>query len=139
MSNLFPDFLETPEQYDRAAAHWMKSWNELHVIDRAAGGWIAPWFAPDLNFRDGNPIFSAVSHRLRRGIRIIQHAPTSDDAEFQFWLDTFGDPDSDECIDELVIALALTDATAELAGAAMGDWIAGRPVAAPAILFATTD
>src|SRR5262249_60301981 len=63
---------------------------------------------PD-SLRDGNPIFSAFSPTLRRGVRVIQHPPTLNTLEFEFWLDTFGgrliDPAS---IYELVIACALS-------------------------------
>ena len=54
---------------------------------------------------DGNPIFSAYSPTTRRGIRVIQHLPTTDEIGISYWLDTLGDPLTDpENIRELVIA-----------------------------------
>lgn len=73
---------------------------------------------------DGNPIFSAWSPRERKGIRVIQYAPTSGGLEFDHWLDTFGgrlgDPDT---VRTLTIACALSEEAAQRALELMNAWV----------------
>ena len=71
--------------------------------------------------RDGNPIFSAVSPTLRRAVRIIQHEPSSDELELEYWLHTF---QGDEAISELVISCALSEQAEREAGELIRAWIA---------------
>jgi hypothetical protein len=70
--------------------------------------------------RDGNPICSAVSRSLRRGVRVIQHEAEGVAPEFTFWWDSSGDA---EPIAELVIALATTDSNVRLAAQFMRVWM----------------
>lgn len=97
---------------------------------RIYSDWSYPWIstgAPDL--LDGNPIFSAVSHSKRRGVRIIQHEPTSNKLEIQAWTDLVGgkliDPDA---VEELVISCALSDAAAEFAAAIIERWVERKSI-----------
>ncbi len=119
------DFLNDETEYRRAETYWNQLWTRIDPLPKRAFGWVTPWVgtgSPSL--LDGNPIFSAYSLRLRKGIRIIQHAPTEDQLELAFWLDTFGGPVTDpESIRELVIACALSDVAAIEANSLMSRWV----------------
>jgi hypothetical protein len=116
---LFPRFLDDPEEYTKATDYWRQLWEHVHFRART---WRQPWLADAL--RDGNPMFSAVSDQMRKGVRVIQHPPSRAGTEFVVWLDTFGgsltDPDS---ISELVISCALSDSTAIRAIEVMNSWV----------------
>jgi hypothetical protein len=54
---------------------------------------------------DGNPIFTALSRSLGRGVRIIQEEPGDGQVDLDWWLDyAFGDRDDPEAVRELVVA-----------------------------------
>lgn len=129
----FPRFLTDPGEYERAVDYWIDLWGRLDPPARCFNDWSQPWltvtFADGTPMRDGNPIFSAHSPRLRKGLRVIQHEPTSHDLEFQFWLDTFGgDITAPDAVYELVVACALSDEAAAQAVRLMHDWVIGQPV-----------
>jgi len=72
--------------------------------------------------RDGNPIFSAFSPGLRRGLRIIQHEPEEHGLELVWWLDsTTGDDGSG--VQELVISCAVSEEAERLAGSLIKSWV----------------
>ena len=105
--------------YDRARASWAARWEEAfgrRTIQ--VDGWTVPWV--DESWRDGNPIFSAWSPVLRRGVRVLHH----DQADaFTYWEDTFGEgPDA---VRELVIACALTEGSFVRARALWAEWAKG--------------
>ena len=78
---------------------------------------------------EGNPIFSAVSYKLKLGIRILQYQPTQNGLEFFAYPDTFGGTMFDpEAIHELVISCALSDRAEFLASTMMKTWMAGEPL-----------
>src|SRR5260370_36236770 len=110
VQHLCKRFLADAAEYESAQARWRQLWDTLITAEKLAAEWKVPWFVPEFvngtPMRDGNPIFTAVSPALRRGVRIIQHAPTTDQLELDYWLDTF---QSDEPISELVISCALSD------------------------------
>jgi hypothetical protein len=125
---IYPNFLQTDREYALSEEHWVKLWNQVDPRGRALHGWHQPWFQPlPRSLSEGNPIFSAVSPRLRRGVRVIQHAPTEPGLEIQAWLDFFGggfhDPDS---IQELVIACALSDLASQGAFSLLEPWVRGE-------------
>jgi hypothetical protein len=129
----YKDFLKDPGQYALAERFWISLWDQIERDKRSRFGWQQPWFQPlPPHISQGNPIFSAISPELKRGIRIIQHEPTSPGLEIQAWPDTFGgsvtDPDS---IRELVIACALSDVSARLALRMMESWVAGDAISLP--------
>lgn len=133
VTHRFADFLEEPSQYARAVDYWVRLWERVDSLRRIMDGWKSPWFSNRLGDgsldMDGNPIFSAFSPSLRKGLRIIQYQPTSDGIEFDLWQDTFGGGRTDpEAIWELVIACALCDEAADRAFGAISDWVAGRPI-----------
>ncbi len=104
ITHLFPDFLKDDGVYLEVAQFWIDLWESIGANNRF--GWNQPWFQPlPPAIGQGNPIFSAVSPRRRRGIRIIQAAPSERGLEFVAYPDTFGgsifDPDT---IHELVIS-----------------------------------
>ena len=126
--HLYAKFLTDPWIYREAEAYWLKIWESIDPSVRGAYQWTTPWVhtgSPEI--LDGNPIFSAVSRTLARGIRIIQHEPTSGDLEIQAWPNRFGGNVGDpESIHELVIACALSDSAAAHAGLLMDQWVNGQ-------------
>jgi hypothetical protein len=122
--HLCKSFLADPADYERAQARWRQLWEQLVATEKQQGQWQVPWFVPEFvngtPVRDGNPIFSAMSPTLRRGLRIIQHEPTSDELELDYWLDTF---EGDEPMAELVISCALSVQAEQRAADLIRTWI----------------
>lgn len=135
---LFPSFLQDRAEYAASVEYWNRLWEKINPAARSVYGWRRPWLARDAaTVLDGNPIFSAISEELQKGVRIIQHAPSSNSVEFTSWLDTFGGNHADpEAVVELVIACALTDPVAVLASTLIEIWVS---VAEPAIVYTWTD
>jgi hypothetical protein len=130
VNNLFPQFLVDPEQYRLSEQYWEDVWSRVDPFYRVSQEWIYPWLGTgSQDIKDGNPIFSAYSPLLRRGIRVIQEEPIRPGLDIQAWLDTFGgditDPDR---IHELVISCALSDAASRTALALMNPWVRGQPI-----------
>jgi hypothetical protein len=128
--HLYPRFLRDSNEYALSERHWARLWEEVDPPARIAKGWQQPWFQPlPPSLGEGNPIFSAVSRMLRRGIRVIQHEPTESGLEIQAWFDVFGGGlDDPERIEELVISCALSDAASSVARLLIERWISGGPV-----------
>jgi hypothetical protein len=129
--DLFSDFLNDPAQYAESERLWHDLWLKIDPMLRERYLWETPWLGTgSTSIKDGNPIFSASSPVLRRGIRIIQQEPVQTGLDFQVWLDTFGgaltEPD---CVHELVIACVLSDVATIYASALITQWVAGRPLA----------
>ena len=124
VQHLCKSFLADAAEYELAQARWRHLWEKLVATEKLEAEWQVPWFVPEFvngtPMRDGNPIFSAVSPTLRRGVRIIQHEPTADRLELDYWLDTFG---SEQSISELVISCALSDQAEQHASALIRAWI----------------
>jgi hypothetical protein len=127
---LFPQFLVDPEQYKLSEQYWCDLWNKADRFDRARYEWTYPWLgtgSPDI--KDGNPIFSAISAALRRGIRVIQEEPCETGPGIQAWLDTFGgDITSPDHIHELVISCTLSEVVAEVALSLITPWVQGNAI-----------
>jgi len=131
IDHLYSDFLKDPSQYSLSQSYWRELWQKISDQDRSRFGWQQPWFQPlPPKLEQGNPIFSAFSPLLRRGIRVIQHEPTCQTLEIQAWPDSFGGPITDpQSIKELVIACALSDLAVEVAMDLMQPWVANRSIA----------
>lgn len=130
VTHIFPNFLQDERVYAQAEQYWIKLWNEIKLIDREENGWTQPWFQPlPPNLSEGNPIFSAVSLVLRRGIRILQSEPTERGVELFAYPDTFGGTIFDpSAIHELVISCALSDLAGLNAISLMRPWVAGKTI-----------
>ncbi len=128
VEHLFADFLNDERVYRDAERYWVDLWESIDKDIRK--GWNQPWFQPlPPSIGEGNPIFSAVSLRLRRGVRIIQSAPAEKGLEFVAYPDTFGGSVFDpHAIHELVISCALSDAAAGVALALMRTWVEGKGI-----------
>ena len=127
LSNLFEDFLNDPAQYEASERYWLDLWNEVVASTGMVDGWKTIWLGTGSpSIKDGNPIFSAVSPALKRGILVVQQEPLDPGLDFQYWLDTFGGPPEAEAVDELVISCVLSVEAARLARSAMIDWVSGH-------------
>lgn len=128
ITNLFPHFLEDAEQYELSERYWRDLWDRIAPAHREQFQWKSPWIgtgSPDI--KDGNPIFSAHSPALKRGIRVIQEEPIGSELDIRAWLDTFGgDLAGPDQIHELVISCTLSDAAASIARRLMESWISGQ-------------
>lgn len=131
-NHLFPNFLCDPADYATAERYWLDLWSNLNPHEVEARGWKAGWitttFADGTPMRDGNPIFSAISEKEGRAIRVIQFAPQEASTEFDYWLGIHGAGNlgSPDAIAELVIACALSDQAAATAQLLMNAWIVGH-------------
>lgn len=130
VNNLFPNFLVDSSQYELSEQFWMDLWSRVAPFRRERFGWAYPWLGTGAStIKDGNPIFSAHSPALRRGIRVIQEEPTGVDLEIRAWLDTFGGDITDpDCIHELVISCVLSDTSARVSLDLMSPWVCGRSI-----------
>ena len=117
----FPNSLADVDAYNASSKAWAETWAATDEFVRRIGGWTSPWL--DESWRDGNPIFSAWSKTLRRGLRIIQH---DDPSLFSVWRNTFGGRGSADAVDELVVSCALTDETIEQVRRLMFRWLRDR-------------
>lgn len=115
------DFLKNTQQYQHAERYWEDLWERLVAQTGAAEKWEHPWLGAPL--RDGDPIFSAVSSTLGRGVHVIQHEPTSDGLELVWWLDKFGEEGIDPMIEQLVISCALSQEAAAKAYELIWSWV----------------
>src|SRR5271166_6622846 len=130
INHLYLNFLNDPWEYSLSESYWRELWQNISDQDRSRFGWQQPWFQPlPPRLGQGNPIFSAFSPLLRRGIRVIQHVPTRQTLEIQAWPDSFGGPITDpDSIKELVIACALSDLAVGVVMDLMQPWVANRPI-----------
>ena len=117
ISHIYPNFLEDVQEYKASVRHWEELWRQVGKCELEKYQWTYPWIStgsPDI--LDGNPIFSAFSPVLLRGIRIIQHEPTSSKLEIQAWPDYVGGDIADPAsIRELAISCTLSSETARIA------------------------
>ncbi len=130
MDHLYSNFLKDLQQYRLSESYWETLWQQISNTDRGKYGWTGPWLstgAPAI--LDGNPIFSAWSPLLRRGLRVIQHEPTTSNPELIAYLDTVGGTALDpESVKELVISCALSKTAAGEALSLMRAWVGNKPV-----------
>jgi hypothetical protein len=126
--HLFADFLDDLNVYKQAVAYWRDLWTRVDPLTQKQLGWIEPWLSTGAStICDGNPIFSAYSPKLRKGIRVVQYPPASaDDVECDYWLDTYGGDITDpQSIQELVITCALSEESARRSRRIIERWIPG--------------
>jgi hypothetical protein len=133
---LYRNFLEDYKQYKEVENFWQEVWNEIKSDKKSSDEWRTPWFenafADGTPCQDGNPIFSAVSSKIGKAIRIIQLNPESHEKSFGWWLDTFGDENmAGEPIKELVVACVLNTGNCEKAKVMMRDWLESKGRFAP--------
>jgi hypothetical protein len=115
------DFLKDARRYRQAERYWHGLWDELVGELGVTEQWRTPWLGAPL--RDGDPMFSAVSPALRRGVHVIQHEPTAEGLELEAWVDRFGEEGKDEVIEQLVISCALSEEAAARAQQLLRSWI----------------
>jgi hypothetical protein len=128
VKHLYPDFLKNLDAYALAEQHWIGLWKNLDPLGRDEYGWKQPWFQPlPPDVSEGNPIFSAFSPMLKRGIRILQSEPTEKGVEFYAYPDTFGGTIFDPAaIHELVISCALSDVAVLYAMSLIRPWVSNK-------------
>jgi hypothetical protein len=128
VEHLYPNFLHDESIYAQVEQFWIDLWGKIDPAIR--DGWQQPWFQPlPPSISEGNPIFSAVSPFLKRGIRILQSEPVEKGLEFVAYPDTFGGSTFDpNAIHELVISCALSDAAARIGLSLITRWVEGKAV-----------
>lgn len=117
---LYPNFLNDPEEYEKAASLWLIRSMDLLTQEGQDGLWQIPW--GQNTFADGNPIFSALCRSRYSGIRVLQLDPAEGEDEFTFWLDTFAKREPEQ-VHELVIACTLTQNTLNQSLDLMHQWV----------------
>ena len=126
--HLYSRFLLDINEYRASEAYWKNRWNNVETDSLYRFKWTYPWLStgsPD--YLDGNPIFSAFSPVLLRGVRIIQHEPTSKRMEIQAWPDFVGGNYYDPAaVRELVISCALSEAAADWAFSLIQPWVENK-------------
>ena len=127
---IYPNFLEDAVEYEASERYWVDLWGQVDEFSRDGFGWSYPWVGTGSPLiKDGNPIFSAHSPELRRGVRIIQAEPLDSELEIQVWLGTFGGDEYDpESVHELVIACVLSDVASRIALSMITPWVQARPL-----------
>lgn len=125
--HLFEDFLVNSDSYHACERFWEQLTSE--IVSREARSsewkrWIPRSFANGTPMElDGNPIWDGRSDELDRAYRLIQMPPTEDRLELGTWLN-HNDSETPELPgDELVIVLALSEESAELASDMLRKWM----------------
>lgn len=122
------DFLQSPQAYEEARRFWRLLWEEARSQHHS--NWRTPWLnEPTAALRDGNPIFTAWSPVLRRGVRIVQRPASAGVPDLSYWLDVFGgalhEPDA---VEELVLNCSPTLELEPQLRALLSSWISGAPL-----------
>lgn len=129
VNNIHANFLEDVEAYRASEQYWRDLWARVDLDESKRSEWFSPWVSTgSAECRDGNPIFSACSRSLRRGIRVIQDEPESDRLDIQVWLDRFVAGADGLEVDELVVACTLSEEAAAIALFLMNRWAANLPL-----------
>jgi hypothetical protein len=127
VKHLCSDFLSDPNVYAQAETYWQNRWNELVNFADQEGQWQTPWlraaFADGTPFRDGDPIFSAISTLVDRAVRVIQYATESDGVELDCWVEWFGPDAANRRVQVLVISCSLSVESAAQACDAISSWM----------------
>jgi hypothetical protein len=129
--HLYAGFLDDAVAYERTVRFWEEV---VHRAERQAGQsgewgrWI-PIYGADGKTRidiPGNPIIDGFSQRLDRAFRITQHAPLTDELEFEAWPKSYVDDRPDPSLlpaHELVIVLSLSQESATLTEHLLVEWM----------------
>ena len=124
----FPTFLDDQEVYHTITSFWAQVLEEHLPADKSE------WYPFYQNKgQDGNPIFSAWLPKQRKLLRIIQFLPAPGDTLFSPWIDEWQgawpeslSPPNDlvaQAVPELVLDLALTPETIQLAQTLIYMWV----------------
>ena len=128
MKYLHADFLESSRPYEQARSFWRSLLEEAQM--RHDVRWQIPWLNElPAELQDGNPIFTAWSPLLRRGLRVIQRRPSVELPDLGYWLDVFGgglhEPGA---VEELVLNCSPSVELVPQLQALMSSWISGARV-----------
>jgi hypothetical protein len=125
--HLFPNFLHDSAEYRRAEEYWEVLCRDVIQQCSGANDWV-PWLTTRLADgsipEPGNPIYHLRSPSLRKGLRIIQVRPTSDENVVSSWVSAAGDdlPGS-MAIQELVVHCELSEEAAVEVRQLLIDWV----------------
>lgn len=122
---LYQDFLMDEEAYDQAVAYWAAFFDSLlEEYDYTREPYLNQTFVDGTVLRDGNPIFHAYLPEIDRAVRIIQEEP-EEPADIASWTNETEWPDG-RPLEELVVALVLTEETKAEAEARIRKWLEGE-------------
>lgn len=110
---IFPDFLTNKKVYRQNENYWHEFIINLlqEGVTDLEFDYVNNKFANGKKIYDGNPICCFMSKSLGKAVRIIQEAAEDEVGEFTYWIQ--GTEINNCSIDELVIALTLTDKSME--------------------------
>jgi hypothetical protein len=122
----FEDFLDNPERYRACEAYWDELVQGIAQSLGQAGEWqrwMTLHYGGGMPFLDGNPMYDARSWKLDRALRILQDPAASDDVEILAYLETEREFLPLLPRHELVIALSLSQESAQLAESLLRVWM----------------
>ncbi|KAA3622601.1 MAG: hypothetical protein DWQ02_25760 [Bacteroidetes bacterium] len=126
-SFLYPDFLNDKRQYNLVQA----SWNRLFIrlgekYDFKYSSYLNPYDSSGRKEYDGNPIFNAFIPKIKKAVRIIQVSPGENVNDISAWIDEIEITKSSSPVKELVIDLALSKETKNVAIELIDSWVIGQ-------------
>jgi len=126
VTHLFKNFLLNEKIYKQNIDFWKSMIYTLLSVEKITFQEYLTTTKPDGSlYLDGNPIFNFKINNSKRTVRIIQETPESQDIEFSAWINSTELSDSTK-IDELVISLELSHATALFSIELINAWIINK-------------
>lgn len=129
MPELFPEFISSPDAFDRAKAFWQKLADEEAAALGQSSEW-RPWFS-EAQWRDspilmdGAVVFSLYSESQNKGLRVQQSACSASKKPSPYvasFTDTFGEGGLERPIPNLFIGAIPTDENENLIHKIVGHW-----------------
>lgn len=132
---LFPDFLDSTEQYQACERYWEQLVESTAERLGQKGHW--PRWMPRYHgdgktpFElDGNPIWDGRSQELSRAFRIIQQRAVENELVMAAWLKSYEEEYTELPRDELVICLSLSEESSQVAQSLLLKWMTPTTTAA---------
>lgn len=123
MNYLFPRFLESDSEYDKAEDYWSRLFRDsLGNTQHWKMPWLQTRFVDQTRFAQGDPIYSAANQAETRAVRVDMRSPEPNQPDFEAWLGTFGEPD-DVYVKVLRISCALSSNSAAIAHKLISAWL----------------
>lgn len=124
----FGNYLDDEDVYIALEKYWIDMFFMLlHNENIDGGDWVCPYynttFSNGKKMMDGNPIFSAISKKRNKVIKIIQESPENGNV-LSYWINS--SIDNNQSQKELVIVCTLNDRNLEKIKDIIISWIKGK-------------